>query len=296
MSLNEPLGYVGQHTQPPLAYPGNKAKIAPQIISHIPEHETYVEPFGGTAGVLFNKKPSKNEVINDLDNDLYTFIKVLKNQPEDLQEWLRAQPYSQSLYEEWNERWRDGWKPRKDVAAAGIYFFLRRASFGADRGGFRAEANGRKFSPRQFANAIDRIPELSERLADVLLLNQDYEEVIRKYAGDGTFIYMDPPYKDALHRYKASLFSRPRFCNLLAELSGGDIDDGKSDWLLSCASIPMPLRSYPHTETDCHHEINNQDGSKEVTEKLVMSYNIKNRSQFTGTDQEPLTTFADHSQ
>lgn len=53
-----------------LKYPGSKWKIANKIISLIPEHHTYVEPFFGSGAVFFRKTPSNIETINDLDNDI----------------------------------------------------------------------------------------------------------------------------------------------------------------------------------------------------------------------------------
>lgn len=293
----DPPGYVGKKVNPPLAYPGNKAKLAPFIIDHIPQHETYVEVFGGTAGVLFNKKPSRNEVINDADNDLYTFLKVLKQRPDELQEWLRSRPYSEHEYKDLHQQWHCGWRPDDDVEAAGVYFFLRRASFGSDMGGFRAEADGRRFSPRQYNNAIDRLDELSERLQDVLLLNRDYEDVINKYANSkDAFLYMDPPYKHELHHYDNADFNRWKFAQVLAQISGGDIYPyGEKDWaywMLSCATVPMSIRDlYCEVETDCIHEIHNKDGAKEVAEKLVMNYDIQKCEPFAGGGQKGLAEF-----
>jgi DNA adenine methylase len=286
-------GRTATRTHPPLAYPGNKAKLADVIIDNLPAHDTYVEVFAGTAGVLFNKVPSRNEVLNDADGALYNFLNVLRDRPDDLQEWLRAQPYNERDYNEWRQRWHDGWRPRDDVVAAGIYFFLRRASFGADMGGFRATADGRRFAPRQFNNAVDRLDALSARLEDVMLLNRDFEDVMRKYAdSEDAFLYMDPPYKGSLHRYKASLFDRPRFCHLLAELSGAELTPfGEHvNWMLSCATIPASIEGLPYNiiETECVHEIDSSDGAKTVTEKLVMNYDVDECPSFSPEPQARL--------
>src|SRR5215211_7908153 len=64
----------------PLKYPGGKQLIASWIVSLFPpRHHTlhYVEPFCGSAAVLFEKTPG-SEVICDLDDRLTIFWKVLQ--------------------------------------------------------------------------------------------------------------------------------------------------------------------------------------------------------------------------
>lgn len=46
-----------------LKYPGAKNKLAKWIISYIPEHSVYVEPFFGSGAVFFNKKTAPIETI-----------------------------------------------------------------------------------------------------------------------------------------------------------------------------------------------------------------------------------------
>jgi site-specific DNA-adenine methylase len=60
----------------PLCYIGGKNRLATKIISMLPEHITYVEPFAGGAQVLFHKPPSNVEVLNDLDFDIVNFFRV----------------------------------------------------------------------------------------------------------------------------------------------------------------------------------------------------------------------------
>lgn len=51
--------------RPPLTYYGGKPKLSQLIISLIPKHTLYCEPFTGGAAVFFTKEPSEIEVLND---------------------------------------------------------------------------------------------------------------------------------------------------------------------------------------------------------------------------------------
>jgi len=53
-----------------MKYPGSKWGLAKWIISHFPEHHSYLEPFFGSGAILFNKPRSNIETVNDLDGDV----------------------------------------------------------------------------------------------------------------------------------------------------------------------------------------------------------------------------------
>ena len=78
---------------PPFAYFGGKTRLAPTIAGLMPEHRHYVEPFAGSLAVLLAKKRSAHETVNDLDGDLVTFWRVLRNRPEDLARACRLTPH-----------------------------------------------------------------------------------------------------------------------------------------------------------------------------------------------------------
>ena len=86
---------------PALRYHGAKFRIAPWIMNFFPEHQCYVEPFGGAAGVLLQKERSYSEVYNDLDGDICNFFAVLRNPMtrSQLIEQIQLTPYARSEFE-----------------------------------------------------------------------------------------------------------------------------------------------------------------------------------------------------
>jgi DNA adenine methylase len=263
----------------PFPYPGNKTRLASWILANTRDHETWVAPFGGAGGILFNKLPSRNEVLNDVNEDIITFYRVLRDKREELEEYLRLIPYHEQQYREWKKEWDKQWRPDDDVKHAAILYFLQRASFGADQTGFRAIASGRKNSSRQFFNSLDRLEDFSDRLDGVILHNCDYAEIIKKYADDpNTFLYLDPPYKKGTERYDAKEFIPLRFAEWMGRLSG----DFDAYWMLSSASVPLTVGCYPTIETDLAHQVNHIDGTREMTEKLTLNYHPDEVDIFTG--------------
>jgi DNA adenine methylase len=81
-----------------LHYPGSKWSLASWIISHFPEHQTYLEPFFGSGAVLFSKKRSKLETINDLDGEVVNLFRIIRERPEELGRAISLTPHSREEY------------------------------------------------------------------------------------------------------------------------------------------------------------------------------------------------------
>jgi len=81
-----------------LKYPGAKNRLAPWIVSHIPPHKVYCEPFLGSGAVFLNKEPAYNEILNDLDDDICNFFNVVRENHKELCRLIEATPYSRIEY------------------------------------------------------------------------------------------------------------------------------------------------------------------------------------------------------
>jgi hypothetical protein len=83
-----------------LKYPGAKWRIADWIISYMPEHRSYLEPYAGSLAVFFNKQQSPIETINDIDGDVVNLFRCIHNDSKRLASLVAATPYSRAEYEE----------------------------------------------------------------------------------------------------------------------------------------------------------------------------------------------------
>src|SRR5690606_3844003 len=92
-------GHMARQVKPPFSYYGGKTTLAPQIADLLPEHDHYVEPFAGSLAVLLAKDVSRCETVNDLDGDLMTFWRVLRDSPEQFERACAMTPHSRAEYE-----------------------------------------------------------------------------------------------------------------------------------------------------------------------------------------------------
>ena len=65
--------------RPPIGYHGAKTRIAREIVQLFPEHDGYVEPFCGSLSVLLAKPRARIEIVNDLDESIVTFWRVVRD-------------------------------------------------------------------------------------------------------------------------------------------------------------------------------------------------------------------------
>jgi DNA adenine methylase len=219
----------------PFKWVGGKSRLRKPIIDLLPEHTCYVEPFCGAAWVLFGKPPSEVEVINDLDQDLITFFRVVKEKPEELIASFEWELVARAEFER-----LAGLDPAQLTAVqrAHRFYYLIMAGWGG-------ELNYPRFATsitdgghgNRLIGALetlkDRLRPVHERLRTVIIENLEWRECLDRYDRPGTVMYLDPPYPGNGCNYAHNMRDWESH-HALAER----LNKAKCKWILSSYDIP----------------------------------------------------------
>lgn len=197
----------------PFRYAGGKFYARKLILEHIPHHDIYIEPFAGGASIFFAKPKAEFSILNDLDKDLINVYEIIRDNPEDLINFLKKRSASISRIPEslikdidigqplpackkLHNFFKNEYVPRNNIEKAGRWYYLNRTSYS----GIMNFQNmywgyGDKFSmqPKNWPMNIRRA---SKKLQNVKFSYFDFEMIIDE-APDGAFLFIDPPYFNA---------------------------------------------------------------------------------------------------
>lgn len=179
----------------PISYYGGKQMMLRHILPKIPDHHTYIEPFFGGGAVFWGKPPSKAEVVNDINNRLITFYKVLKYDIDELQQLIDDTFHSRAQHREAETEYESGEDEISNtLRMAWAVWVQTNMSFGTMIGGgfgydrFGSTALKIYNKKKQLTDAYQ------ERLRRVTIESYDVLKVIRAYDAPDAFFYLDPPY------------------------------------------------------------------------------------------------------
>lgn len=183
-------------TAPPVPYYGGKVTLAPRIVNLFPPHEHYVEPYCGSLAVLLAKPRSPMETVNDLDGELMTFWRVLRDRPADLIRTCALTPHSRAEHQAAYDR--DETLDELETARR-VWVQLTQGRAGLrKRTGWRhyVDPVGSSFSmPDYLDSYVRRMAATAERLAGVSLESKPALELVVKYGTEPlVLLYVDPPY------------------------------------------------------------------------------------------------------
>lgn len=183
-------------SSPIMIYHGGKFRLAPFVLSHFPEHDTYVDLFGGAASVLLRKPRSHGEVYNDLDASVGNVMRVLQDPitREKLTERIIFTPYSRDEFVRAHE-------PAEDPVEQAARTIIR-AQMGFGSAGATKESTGFRFDSARACNTAahlwakypEKIRSFGLRLQGVIIETRPALQVLANHDRPGTLIYADPPY------------------------------------------------------------------------------------------------------
>lgn len=186
----------------PIKYHGGKSGLAKRIVSMMPPHRNYVEPFFGGGSVFF-EHDSKDccEVINDRAGMVANFWRTLRD-PSKFAEFLRmvqAAPVSEpDFHRAMGLILRSGYI-EFSVKEAVDFFILARQSLGGRLDSFAPISRerlrrGMCEQVSSWMSAIAGLPAVHARLARVAILCRPAIAVVNAMDSEDTLFYLDPPY------------------------------------------------------------------------------------------------------
>lgn len=187
----------------PIKIHGGKNYLAKFIIDHFPlnyQELTYIEPFGGGASVLLNKKLSKVEIYNDLYQPTANIFDCLVNKSDEVLDLISGIEYTSDCFENAkSHKFEYG-----SVNSAVNEIILRRMSRGGlkkhfswsdrKRGGLPGDVNA-------WNNFKKELPQTINRLKNVQVFSKNGLDLIQSL-GNECLIYVDPPYLKATRTAK----------------------------------------------------------------------------------------------
>ena len=207
-------------TSPALAglrYYGGKSplrQLGRWVASQLPTAEAYVEPFCGMCGILLQRSRAPLEVVNDRDERIVKWWRVVRDRPDEFARLLRDTPHSRAEYQRQVERLDH---PDDLQRALAVHVVLEQGRSGLGNTGWRSHVRGKGGMGNPLAFGWDRVRQLADRMRTVTLECADACDVVEKYAQFGSVLmYVDPPYLDCDHRpYGHSEFDRARLRDLM---------------------------------------------------------------------------------
>lgn len=299
----------------PVSWVGNKTSVLHILYALFPlKYERYIEPFGGSGAVLLGKsKPDKFEVYNDFNHNLVNLFKCMRDRPlafikelgflplnarddflvikkffekemfdnEFLQQELELtsialpQIQAEEIYRLYKKSSTD-----YDLKRAVMFLKLLRYSY---------SSSGKSFACQPFSvrSLFGLIQDLSIRLENAIIENQDFEVLIKHYDRPEAFIYCDPPYYTSEYIYECGFTweDHERLKNTLAQAEG--------KWLVSyndCKEIRELYKGYEFFDFKrIHSMVQKYEAGKEFPELLIGNYDLYERErekprQLTFTD------------
>lgn len=200
----------------PVTYYGGKLSLIHRILPLIPKHKSFVEPFFGGGAVFFSKEPSQSEIINDTNDAVINFYKVLQNNFDELKIKVDATLYSRATYKVAMTMYK---APHlfSEIQRAHSFWVLTALGFSGTIGSFSYDKDSSK--ARTFRNKRLRFSkELSKRLETTQIENTDALKVLKSRMTKDSFAFIDPPYLSGADQGHYSGYTEQEYIKLLNTL------------------------------------------------------------------------------
>ena len=229
--------------KPFVKWVGGKTQLIEQLEALLPadfdawENVTYIEPFVGGGAMLFHMLQThsniKSAIINDINADLTTCYKVVRDNPSELVNSLQEiqkkyyaltseeerKAFFMTMRDEFNTKQLD---PIRNTT---LFFFLNRTCF---NGLYRVNKSGLfnvpfgRYETPMICDPVTIYAD-SELLQNVEILTGDYQLTLQ-YAKGNTLFYFDPPYRPLSNTSSFNDYTKEAFNDLAQQRLKGFCD------------------------------------------------------------------------
>jgi len=239
----------------------------------------YFEPFVGGGAVFFDLLPDKGS-ISDLNKELITTYKVIKNDVEKLISSLKKHQTNKEYFLE--VRAQDP-NTLSDMNVASRFIFLNRTCFNGlyrvnSKGGFNVPFG--KYTNPLICDEVN-LRRVSVSLQNIEIDHQDYKKVLEK-ARKGDFVYFDPPYYPISKTSSFTSYTKESFLDKeQIELRDTFVELHKRGCFVMLSNSDTPfinkiysdIRGVKINKVEAGRAINsNGSGRGKITEVLVTNY------------------------
>ncbi len=184
---------------PVVKWVGGKRQLLGEITPLLPKRITsYCEPFLGGGAVLFSIQPTR-AIVNDLNSDLITVYKVIRDDIEKLLEELKRHENTPEYFYTIRDMDRDKerYQSMSEIERASRLIYLNKTCF---NGLFRVNSSGEFNSPFGHYRNPNIVNEPVLRAVSkyfnashITFCNEDFSQTLKRVRKGG-FVYLDPPY------------------------------------------------------------------------------------------------------
>lgn len=233
------------------------------IGGYFPEHRMRIELFFGAGGSYFYLPKPKYAIVNDLDDDVFNFYMVIKNQLEEFRKEIEIVPISESLLKFWKRNHESD-----PVKKAIRFIFLSNFSYMGKGDTLRLGLDNAKTSILQNLNST------FEALQGVKIMNRDFRDVLSKISftkglndRENCFVYLDPVYLGTEHYYKVPNWKKSDSTDCLEIVANCGIKSAMSEF-----DHPFILQEAKRLNLNVIHLKSRANIKNRRTEILITNY------------------------
>lgn len=250
----------------PITYWGGKQQLTNRILSLIPAHKQYNEPFFGGGAIFFAKQPAEIEFINDINGEMVNFYRTLKRRFDELKDEVDCTLHSEFQHKQAKNIYADPLSHDDVLRAWAVWMLSKQSIYSILTNSWAVSIDSNKAKTVQWSKESFTVL-YARRLERTSIFCRDALNVIASTDTPTTFHYVDPPYynSDMGHYGGYSLEDFTQLLELLAECKG--------KFLLS--SYPSDILAEYTQQHNWHTiaiEMPRSSGKGMKTEVLTMNY------------------------